>query len=215
MPHQFFLYLTPGKPIILLKGILPIVKFITFCKPHVHGCITSNRNLHPLHSCLSAIFQIPLELTSFYCTQWYTVMDFDCICLSIHIMIKWHVHVQSFLLKVLWKFWTCRSLYTQERVLQRKLRYSIPAFPGITGQFIWLATNPFSIRKSDLCITWEVTILAVFFSIMVSSALFALAFLSHESSQPATSSESVVQLVFLCSATFSISFSTELSFQDQ
>lgn len=66
--------------------------------------------------------------------------------------------------------------------------------------------------------TWEVTILAVFLKfsfILVSSALFALAFLSHECSQPASSFELVVQLVFLCSATFSISFSTELSFQDQ
>lgn len=71
--------------------------------------------------------------------------------------------------------------------------------------------------KPCLMYTREVTILAVFFSpfILVSSALFALAFLSHECSQPASSFELVVQLVFLCSATFSISFSTELSFQDQ
>lgn len=70
--------------------------------------------------------------------------------------------------------------------------------------------------KSCLMYTQEMTMLAgFFFFILVSSALFALAFLSHECSEPHSSLALVVQLVFLCSATFSISFSTELSFQDQ
>lgn len=118
-PQVLRCHATPGKSVTFLKGILPIAKFFTFCKPHIHGYVTSNRNVHPLYSCLSAIFKISLELTLFSCTQPYAIRDFDCICLSIHVVIKQHVHIHSFLLKTLWKCGTS-SHYTPKSVFCRE-----------------------------------------------------------------------------------------------
>lgn len=173
--------------------------------------------MHPLYSCLSAIFKISLELTLFYCTQPYAIMDFDCICLSIHV-IKQHVHIHSFLLKTLWKYGTS-SHYTSKSVFCREtsgIEFLLSQTHQNTLVYLTNRYHFFFHKKMCLVYTQEVTVLEVFLSIMVSfSALFALAFLSHERSQPGSSFESVLQLVFLCSVTFSISFSTELSFRDQ
>lgn len=161
MPCQFFpLYFTPGNSVIFLKAILPIVEFFTFCKPRVDGCVTSNSDLHPLHSCLLAIFKISLELTLFYCTQWNTIMDFDCICLSIHIMIKYGT-----LALTVWKFWPSRHYIFKDWFLPSNLRYSVPAFTAIPHHFHFFdqPLTSFSIRKRVLHILKKSQYLWYFF----------------------------------------------------
>ena len=60
-------------------------------------CVTSNMEICLLYSCLPVTSKVSFQLTLFDCTLQYNIMDFDCICLSIYIMIKWYVHIQSFL----------------------------------------------------------------------------------------------------------------------
>lgn len=59
--------------------------------------VTSIEEICLLYGCLPVISIVSFQLTLFHCTQQYNIMDFDCICLSIYIMIKWYVHIQNFL----------------------------------------------------------------------------------------------------------------------
>lgn len=133
MPCQFSLYFTPGEIIIFLNGVFLIVKRFAFYKPHVHGCVTSDTEVCILYSCLTAISKISFELTLFYHTQQYAVMDFDCICLSVYIvnMLPDHILFFFFYLIILWKFWTS-SHYIHQLSGGRNPRYSVPIFAAIT-----------------------------------------------------------------------------------
>lgn len=126
-------------------------------------------------------------------------MDFDCICLSVYIVNMLSDHI-FFSLKILLNVWTS-SHYILQLSGGRNPHYSVPIFTAITEHLglSWInQTCPFPGENSSHLYLGNHNTCSTFFHYSFFCSLFAFLLLSQECSQPASSSGSVVQFLFLC-----------------